>query len=114
MTDVRYSITMKISVALALAAVAYAAQYEGRPDRWAQYEREMQDPVPDPPDAWVEAEFAVGRLRFRSPFDGFRRRRWGTDADVRSRNACWNASSIGNCGGCCKKSSTGSFMASPL
>ena len=73
-----------ILAALALAAVAYA-QYEGRPDRWAQYEREMQDPVPDPPDAWVEAEFAVGRLRFHSPFDGFRRRRWGTDANKGDR-----------------------------
>lgn len=74
-----------ILAAVALAAVLRAAQYEGRPDRWAQYEREMQDPVPDPPDAWVEAEFAVGRLRFRSPQDGFRRRRWGTDANKGDR-----------------------------
>src|SRR3990170_780897 len=73
-----------VIASLALAAVACAAQYEGR-NRWAQYEPEMQDPIPDPPDARVEAEFAVGRLRFRSPFDGFRRRRWGTDANKGDR-----------------------------
>jgi hypothetical protein len=65
------------------------------PRRWAQYEHEMQDPIPDPPDAWVEGEFAVGRLRFRSPLDGRRgfgggffgygRRRWGIDANKGDR-----------------------------
>jgi hypothetical protein len=76
---------------LALTAVAAAAQF-GRSqeelrgtDRWAKYEPEMQDPVPDPPDAFVEGEFAVGRLRFHSPLDGFRRRRWGTDANKGDR-----------------------------
>jgi hypothetical protein len=77
---------------LSLAAVATAAQFGRRfqnevnsTDRWAKYESEMQDPVPDPPDAWVEAEFAVGRLRFRSPGDRFRGRRWGTDANKGDR-----------------------------
>lgn len=69
----------------ALAAVVRAAQSEGRPNRWAQYEREMQDPVDDPPDARVEAEFAIGRLRFRSPRDRFRGTRWGTDANKGDR-----------------------------
>jgi hypothetical protein len=68
-----------------VAAVVRAAQSEGRPNRWAQYEREMQDPVDDPPDARVEGEFAVGRLRFRSPMDRFRGRRWGTDANKGDR-----------------------------
>ena len=64
--------------------------------RWAQYEWEMQDPIPDPPDAWDEAEFAEGRLRFRSPLDrgrrfggfggfGGGRRRWGIDANKGDR-----------------------------
>jgi hypothetical protein len=30
-------------------------------------------------------EFAVGRLRFHSPFDGFRRHRWGVDANKGDR-----------------------------
>jgi hypothetical protein len=85
-----------IAAFLSLAAVAAAAQFgraprpnfqneTGRPNRWAQYEPEMQDPVPDPPDAWVEGEFAVGRLRFHSAFDGFRRGGWGNDANKADR-----------------------------
>jgi hypothetical protein len=54
-------------------------------NRWAQYEREMQDPIDDPPDANVPAEFAFARLRYRSPQDGFRRARWGTDANKGER-----------------------------
>ncbi|MEO5925288.1 MAG: DUF4159 domain-containing protein [Bryobacteraceae bacterium] len=54
-------------------------------NRWAKYEREMQDPIDDPPDANVPAEFAFGRLRYRSPQDGFRRARWGTDANKGER-----------------------------
>jgi hypothetical protein len=71
-----------------LGAAVRAAQSEGRPNRWAQYEPEMQDPIDDPPGANVEAEFAVGRLRFRSPMDRYRRgggRRWGTDANKGDR-----------------------------
>jgi len=73
-------------------------QQERGARRWAQYEWEMQDPIPDPPDAWEEAEFAEGRLRFRSPLDGGRfggfgggfgrgrgRRRWGIDANKGDR-----------------------------
>lgn len=55
-----------------------------RPRRWAQYEPEMQDPVEDPPDAWEPAEFAFGRLRYRSGGfggRGFYRSRWGIDAN---------------------------------
>jgi hypothetical protein len=43
----------------------------------------MQDPVDDPPDAGRKGEFALGRLRYRSPLD-FRRggyARWGIDAN---------------------------------
>src|SRR3954468_13518401 len=56
-------------------------------NKWAQYEREMQDPVNDPPNADVEAEFTFGRMRFRSPRDRGRggRMRWGTDANKSER-----------------------------
>jgi hypothetical protein len=60
--------------------------------RWAQYESEMQNPAEDPPDAWVEGEFAFGRLRYRSSRDGGRggyywraRSRWGVDANKSDR-----------------------------
>jgi hypothetical protein len=53
---------------------------------WAQYEHEMQDPVDDPPDAHRKGEFALGRLRYRSPMDGGRfYARWGIDANKGDR-----------------------------
>ncbi|MEI9811950.1 MAG: DUF4159 domain-containing protein [Acidobacteriota bacterium] len=54
-------------------------------NRWWKYEAEMQDPVDDPPDADRPAEFAFARLRYHSPRDGFRRARWGTDANKGDR-----------------------------
>lgn len=91
-----------IPIILAVAgAVGWAAQRAQQQEergvrRWAEYEWEMQDPIPDPPDAWEEAEFAEGRLRFRSPLDrgrrfggfggfGRGRRRWGIDANKGDR-----------------------------
>ncbi len=84
-----------IPVILAVAGAAgWAAQQERGERRWAQYESEMQDPIPDPADAWENTEFAIGRLRFRSPLDrsrdfgnfrGFGRRRWGIDANKGDR-----------------------------
>jgi hypothetical protein len=84
-----------VAAVLGLAAQRERFALEGGTRRWAQYEREMQDPIPDPPDAWVEAEFAVGRLRFRSPLDsrgfggfggfGRGRKRWGIDANKGDR-----------------------------
>lgn len=53
---------------------------------WARYEHEMQDPVDDPPDAHRKGEFALGRLRYRSPMDGDRfYSRWGIDANKGDR-----------------------------
>src|ERR1041385_1291253 len=76
---------MLIAILLCLAVLG-AAQVARRPNRWAQYEREMQHPVDDPPDAGEKTEFAFGRLRFRSPRDGyFRRARWGTDSNKSER-----------------------------
>ncbi len=71
--------------ALMLAVVLIGAQSRGPQRRWAIYEREMQDPVDDPPDAWKETEFAFARLRFRSPRDGYHYSRWGIDSNKSER-----------------------------
>jgi len=69
-----------------LAVVLGGAQYGHRQRRWAIYEREMQNPAEDPPDAYEETEFAFARLRFRSPRDGYYyRSRWGTDSNKSER-----------------------------
>src|SRR3990172_1354296 len=87
------------AVLMVAAGATWAAQRQRGEERgarrWAQYEWEMQDPIADPPDAWEEAEFAEGRLRFRSPLDrnrggfgrgfGGARRRWGIDANKGDR-----------------------------
>jgi hypothetical protein len=53
---------------------------------WARYEAEMQDPVDDPPDAGRKGEFALGRVRYRSPLDRGRfYSRWGIDANKGDR-----------------------------
>ncbi|MGH9674369.1 MAG: DUF4159 domain-containing protein, partial [Bryobacteraceae bacterium] len=73
----------RLVAALLVAAALAAAQHGSR--RWARYEPEMQNPADDPPDAWVEGEFAFARLRFRSPRGGYWRARWGTDANKSER-----------------------------
>src|SRR5689334_4398051 len=71
-------------LALCVCATVMLSQTRGR--IWAQYEPEMQDPVEDPPDAGRKGEFALGRLRYRSPLDGGRRySRWGIDANKGDR-----------------------------
>src|SRR6266478_2556430 len=53
-----------------------------------QYEYEMQDPVQDPPDADVKAEFSFARLRYRSYCYGGRgwgRSSWGIDSNLADR-----------------------------
>jgi hypothetical protein len=53
-----------------------------------RFEYEMQDPVDDPPDAGVKAEFSFGRLRYRSGFGGRgfgRGGGWGIDANRADR-----------------------------
>jgi len=78
--------TPRMLAALILAAILAGAQSGHRPRRWAMYEREMQNPVDDPPDAYEETEFAFARLRFRSPRDGYYyRARWGTDSNKSER-----------------------------
>jgi len=73
-----------IGVLLCAGAIIGLAQVRGRV--WARYEAEMQDPVDDPPDARRRAEFALGRLRYRSPMDGGRwYARWGIDVNKGDR-----------------------------
>ena len=53
--------------------------------RWAQYESEMQNPTPDPPDAWVERDFVFARLRFRAPARRSYYQAWGIDTNKADR-----------------------------
>ena len=77
--------TIVIAGVICGCAVIGLAQVRGRV--WAKYEAEMQDPVDDPPDALRKAEFALGRLRYRSPLDrGWGRySRWGIDVNKGDR-----------------------------
>jgi hypothetical protein len=77
-------------VALLVALVCLFAVFGSGQIRqriWERYEHEMQDPVDDPPDAGRPGEFALGRLRYRSPLDGRRGgySRWGIDANKGDR-----------------------------
>jgi hypothetical protein len=73
-------------LAFILCACALLALPQSRQRVWARYEAEMQDPVDDPPDALRKGEFALGRLRYRSPLDhGWRYSRWGIDANKADR-----------------------------
>lgn len=82
MTSMRASVLVLLVVVVA----ALSAQTDGGGRRWAKYEAEMQDPADDPPDAWEDAEFAFGRLRFRSPRYGWGGyARWGIDANKSER-----------------------------
>jgi hypothetical protein len=57
---------------------------------WARYEREMQDPIDDPPDALRPSEFVFARLRYRSNRDGRAYARWGIDANKGDRLFLWH------------------------
>jgi len=74
-------------LAVMMSLTAYAAQRVGGTRRWAEYEREMQDPAEDPPDAYEKTEFAFARLRYRSFRGGFFRGggSWGTDSNKAER-----------------------------
>jgi hypothetical protein len=78
-----------VLAAFVVLAAGAMAQRASQSRRWAQYESEMQSPSLDPPDAWVETEFAFARLRFRSPMDYRGRfgglRRWGVDSNKSER-----------------------------
>jgi hypothetical protein len=80
-----------VSLALLSGLAVFCAAQAMRGSRvWAHYEHEMQDPVDDPPDAGRKGEFAIGRLRYRSPMDGGGRfrggySRWGIDANKGDR-----------------------------
>ena len=76
--------SLAIVALLALLSTLGVAQFRGRV--WERYEREMQDPIEDPADAREPGEFALGRLRYRSPLDrGRGYSRWGIDANKGDR-----------------------------
>src|SRR5437773_1809128 len=75
---------------LTLAPAVILLGYQMRHSQ--KYEWEMQDPVPDPPDAEEKAEFAFARLRYRGygggGFGGGRRwgrSSWGIDSNRADR-----------------------------
>src|ERR1051325_2805399 len=77
--------TCAVIVVLAVGSVLAFSQMRHRV--WEKYEHEMQDVVDDPPDVGRKGEFALGRLRYRSPMDGRwgRYYRWGIDANKGDR-----------------------------
>jgi len=61
------SAVLVLVLASTLGGALFALQrYSSTPRRNYIYEDEMQNPADDPPDAYVEAEFAFARLRYRS------------------------------------------------
>src|SRR3954468_19182347 len=79
-----------IFIAVLCAALGPLAILAFQSTRHSQrFEQEMQDPVDDPPDAEVKAEWAFGRLRYRSGFGGGRfggrRSSWGIDSNRADR-----------------------------
>lgn len=74
-----------LALLLTIGAALAIGQRGGRV--WARYEAEMQDPVDDPPDALRKSEFALGRVRYRSPLDRYGRSyfRWGIDVNEGDR-----------------------------
>ncbi len=72
---------------LFLLAVETSAQWRRGSGvrRWAIYESEMQNPVDDPPDAGMPAEFTFARLRFQSYRERGAYHRWGIDANKSER-----------------------------
>jgi hypothetical protein len=79
--------TRLFGAALIIGCIFVAAAFaQTRGRLWAEYESEMQDPVDDPPDVGRKGEFALGRLRYRSPRDGWGPyARWGIDANKGDR-----------------------------
>jgi len=72
--------------ALSVLFAQFRPKLPGGTRKWQQYEYEMQDPVEDPPDAFLAGEFVFGRLRYRSPRDGRGAyARWGIDANKGDR-----------------------------
>jgi len=88
-------IRLALALVLTVGCALYGYQRFGSGQRRSQvYEPEMQSPADeDPPDAWVEGEFAFARLRYRQysrgygrGFGGYRRSSWGTDSNTAERH----------------------------
>jgi hypothetical protein len=76
----RLTAALVVSLLLGGAFHVYAAR------RWQKYEREMQSPADDPPDANDETEFAFARLRYRSNNNRGRYQAWGIDSNTSERH----------------------------
>ena len=71
---------------LLLCVLGLGLAQVGRRNLGGGYEHEMQDVVPDPPDAGRKGELVLGRLRYHSPMDGRGfYHRWGIDANKGDR-----------------------------
>lgn len=81
----RRRLAAMFATAIFAAVLLTGAQQYRQHNRWSMYEGEMQDPVDDPADAAEKTEFAFGRLRYRSPRDGWSYSRWGIDANKSDR-----------------------------
>ncbi len=75
----------RTTVVLILGAALWGVLYGWPQRRWSAYEREMQNPADDPPDAYEDTEFAFARLRYRSQGRGRYRGSWGTDSNKAER-----------------------------
>jgi hypothetical protein len=78
---------LTLLIFLTLIPLVVLRGFQGRHSQ--QWEWEMQDPVPDPPDADRKAEFTFARLRYRSAAYGGRgfgrRSSWGIDSNRADR-----------------------------
>src|SRR5437868_4081949 len=80
------AILLTPTLALAIWGSRWGWQHAGE-GRSEVYEPEMQSPASeDPPDAWIEGEFAFARLRYRGYGRGYRRSSWGTDSNTAERH----------------------------
>lgn len=72
---------------LAIGLALWGALYGFQRDRLHGLEYEMQNPVPDPPDAGEKTEYAFARLRYQSvgAYRGYRGYSWGTDSNKAER-----------------------------
>jgi hypothetical protein len=76
----------RLTAALLFVLLSGGVFYCYAANRWAKYEREMQSPAADPPDANEEAEFAFARLRYKSYNDRGRYQAWGIDSNTSERH----------------------------
>lgn len=80
----RVCLAFVVAAAAGLLFVHAASLHGYQAGTSSQYYYEMQNPVPDPPDASEKTEYAFARLRYRS-YGGRRGASWGTDSNKAER-----------------------------